>query len=294
MAAEPVHYSPKQVAGALGASESSIKRWCDQGVIPTIRTSGGHRRISLDGLRAFTVATGRQLVAPQVLGLPQLPNFRATKIPGSADPCQVDFRGALAVGDEATCRELLAQRIATGVPCSQAAEELITDAMRGIGDAWDCNEVDPYQERRACDICLRLINELRAKLPPIPEAAPVAIGGSLSGDPYHLPTTLVELTLRQQRWNATSIGPNLPIESFLQAAHDLQPKLVWLSVSAIGNADDFVAEQNRLAEALGPSVSLIIGGRVLTDDLRPRLKYTAFCDSLHHLAELAAMIAAAG
>ena len=43
----------RQVAEALSVSESSVKRWCDQGAIPTIRTVGGHRRIPLDGLLRF-------------------------------------------------------------------------------------------------------------------------------------------------------------------------------------------------------------------------------------------------
>ena len=33
--------SPKQVAHAMGVSESSLKRWCDQGLIPTVRTAAG-------------------------------------------------------------------------------------------------------------------------------------------------------------------------------------------------------------------------------------------------------------
>lgn len=291
MAADPVHFSPKQVAGALAASESSVKRWCDQGVIPTVRTSGGHRRISLDGLTAFTQSTGRPLVAPEALGLPQLPKDRVTVVPGFDDERQTGFRTALAEGDEDQCRTLLHEQVSCGVSRSHAAEALITDAMRGIGDAWNCNNLDPYQERRACDICVRLINELRAALPPIAEDAPVAIGGTLAGDPYHLPTSLVELTLREQGWNATSIGPSLPAESFLQAAHDFQPRMMWISVSVIGDAELFIREQNRVADGLGPGVSLIVGGRELTDDVRPRLRYTAFCDSLQHLAELAGLIA---
>lgn len=291
MAADPVLYSPKQVAVALAASESSVKRWCDRGVIPTIRTHGGHRRISLDGLRAFTKATGRELVDPEVLGLPQLFCDRATKVPGDDDQLQSDFRIALAVGDEDRCRELLLQVSAASTRSSRVASSMICDAMQGIGNAWDCDELDPYQERRACDICIRLINELRSKLATIPQDAPVAMGGTLGGDPYQLSTALVELTLREQGWDATSIGANLPVESFLQAAHDFQPKMVWLSVSAIDQVDDFVEQQNRLADGLGDGVALVIGGRALSDAIRPRLKYTAFCDSLQHLDELAAMIA---
>jgi len=44
------HYSPKQVAQRLGVSESSVKRWLDQGVVPVLRTAGGHRRISEESL----------------------------------------------------------------------------------------------------------------------------------------------------------------------------------------------------------------------------------------------------
>jgi excisionase family DNA binding protein len=45
--------SPRQVAEAIGVSESSLKRWCDSGLIPTRRTAGGHRRVPVAGVVAF-------------------------------------------------------------------------------------------------------------------------------------------------------------------------------------------------------------------------------------------------
>lgn len=62
--------SPRQVAVALGVSESSLKRWCDRGMLPTRRTAGGHRRVPLDGVLTFLRETGQDLVRPDVLGLP--------------------------------------------------------------------------------------------------------------------------------------------------------------------------------------------------------------------------------
>ena len=61
--------SPKQVAQALGVSESSLKRWCDQGLIATIRTGGGHRRLALPDVLRFIRDGEHRLVSPEALGL---------------------------------------------------------------------------------------------------------------------------------------------------------------------------------------------------------------------------------
>ena len=294
MPAQQPQFSPKQVAVALSASESSVKRWCDQGAIPTIRTVGGHRRITLDGLQEFLRKTNRGLDSPQALGLPLSQPRKPGLVPGGDDPDQQLFRNALAHGDEDTCRRVILKRVQGGEVRSEVAGYLVTDAMHGFGQAWDCNELDAYQERRGCDICIRLINELRGDLPPIADNAPIAIGGTPQGDPYQLPTALVELALRESGWNAVSLGSNLPTDSFLQAILDYQPQLVWLSVSTIPDPAKFVVEQNRLAEHINDEISLLVGGRALSQELRPKLRYTAHCDGLRNLVDLASMIRPVG
>lgn len=211
-------------------------------------------------------------------------------IQGSDLPASRSFREALASGNEERCRQITQELIERGATRSEAAELLITDAMHGLGRAWEGKELDIYQERRGCDIAMRLIYELRSSLP-LPDAeAPIAIGGAPEGDPYQLPTALVELSLREVGWNATNLGSNLPMDSFGQAAHDYAPELVWMSVSSVQEPDMFVAAQNQLAASLGEDVPLLIGGRALSDQLRPRLSYTAHCDSLRHLVDLAAIM----
>ena len=96
--------------------------------------------------------------------------------------------------------------------------------------------------------------------------------------------------MREAGWNATNLGSNLPIESLIQAIVDYQPQLVWLSVSAFSDEAKFVADQNLLAEQIGDEVSLLVGGRALTDQLRPKLRYTAHCDGLRQMVDLASMI----
>ena len=211
-------------------------------------------------------------------------------IPGADLPQKQSFRNALSVGREEECREIMRRHLTEDQCSSLVAEEFLTDAMHAMGDAWKCSELDPYQERRACEICMRLIRELVDRLPNSHNDAPIAIGGTPSGDPYQLPTAMVELTLREHGWNASSLGNNLPMDCFLQAVHDCRPQLVWLSVSTIADLEFYVAEHNRFADALSDDVILLVGGRALSDSVRPKLQYTAHCDSLSHLTELASAI----
>tara|TARA_R110002049_G_scaffold309268_1_gene519515 strand:- start:22736 stop:23617 length:882 start_codon:yes stop_codon:yes gene_type:complete len=293
MVAKQQHYSPKQVAEALAVSESSVKRWCDNRRIPAVLTCGGHRRISLSALYQFLEQSNRAIKHPEALGLPALCSNREMHIPGADQPVCQEFRDALVAGRESTCREIVRRQRSSGKCPSAIAQSLLTDAMHAIGNAWKCQSIDPYQERRASEICQRIVRELLDELGPIPETAPVAIGGTPSGDPYQLPTAMVELTLRELGWNAASLGNDLPLTCMRQAVHDFQPRMVWISVSYLPKPADFVAAERAFAESLPDDVVLIIGGRALNDTIRPKLLYTAYCDSLGHLGELAKAFASA-
>ena len=298
MAPPTFQFSPKQIAISLHVSESSVKRWCDRGVIPTVRTVGGHRRITLSGLREFLHSTNRKLVDPAALGIESSDVKIASTFPvkrspvrgEGREPAQREFRAALAAGDEQRCMAMLSERVSLGWTRAEAAEDLITDAMRGIGDAWDCGELEVYQERRSCNICTRLIFYLRNGIEALPSDAPIAIGAAPESDPYQLPSALVELALRESGWNAFNLGNDLPLASLNQAVADYKPDLVWLSVTSVNDPNRFVSEQNKLADSLSENASMIVGGRALDDRLRPKLRYTAHCDSLRHLVELAAIL----
>src|SRR4051812_21827012 len=69
----PRYLSPRELAGALGMSESSLKRWIDAGRIRATRTEGGHRRIALADALAFVRETGTPVVHPELLAMGEAP-----------------------------------------------------------------------------------------------------------------------------------------------------------------------------------------------------------------------------
>ncbi|MBS0205848.1 MAG: B12-binding domain-containing protein [Planctomycetes bacterium] len=275
--------SPKQVSRAIGVSESSLKRWCDQGLIKTIRTAGGHRKMLMADVLRFVRENDHPLISPEVLGLPPVSQNAELGLTRSL-PRLVD---ALLAGDELLARQIVFDLYLAQHSISVICDEVITAAFREIGDRWACHEAAVYQERRGCEICLRVLFDLR-KIQRLPDMTQSATGGTIEGDHYTLPTAMAELVLRDTGFRATSLGTSIPFDSLIKVVQETKPKLFWLSVSYVREGLDFVGEFAKLSNAcLTTGTALTVGGRALTDELRHRMNYSAYCDTMQHLERFA-------
>ncbi len=276
--------SPNQAAKALGVSEASLKRWCDKGLLPVIRTAGGHRRIPIHGVLQFIRQQGADLVSPEVLGLPP-----ATGRSGhSLDRVRDLVRTALEAGDEPQCERLIFNLYLSGHATHQVFDRVVGEAFHQIGHRWSHGDVEVYEERRGVEVALRVLFHLRQALPVAPESAPLAIGGTLGGDPYALPTGMAEIALREAGWRAQSYGTNHPVETLCKAIEEVRPRLFWLSVSAFPGGDQFLTEYQQLQKVAETNrVALAVGGRALDSALRERMSYSAYGDTMGHLVAFA-------
>jgi len=275
--------SPKQVARAIGVSESSLKRWCDQGLIETVRTAGGHRKMAIADVLRYVREQDHNLVSPQILGLPPVSEHASTGLTHGG-PRLAD---ALLVGDELLARQIVFDLYLAKHSLSVIFDEVIAAAFREIGDRWACHDADVYQERRACDITQRILFDLR-RVQRLPERKWFATGGTIEGDLYSLPSAMAELVVRNCGFHAISLGTSIPFASLAKAVQETKPKLFWLSVSHIRAELDFVSEFAALSQACtAADTALVVGGRALTEELRQRMTYSAYCDTMQHLEAFA-------
>ena len=271
--------SPKQVARALDVSESSVKRLCDKGVIPTQYTEGGHRRISMANLVDFVRSSKYELVRPEALELPTA----GGKTERNVERACHQMTEALLAGHAAKCRQIVMDLYLAQHSASVICDEVLAAAFRQIGDRWACGEAEVYQERRGCEIASRVLHEFTSILLPAPDDAPLAIGCTPAGDQYSLGTTMAELVLRDVKWKSVSIGVNLPFETISAAIRDQKPALFWLSCSHIADEPGFLNGYGKLQEEFVNDVAFVLGGFALTNTVREKMKYSAYCDNMQHL-----------
>ena len=272
-------FSPRTVAKAIGVSESSLKRWCDAGKIGGTKTVGGHRRFDRANIVEFLKANKYDLIDPVSIGLPSFESLAVENGPDGAK----QLLAALLAADEAQVTKLLMYLVVNGWKIAEIFDEIVSPTFEKIGAMWACEEIDVFQERRSCEICLNAFRDVRSIMLSPPEDAMTAIGCTIEGDHYMLPTLAVELTLTSQRWNASSLGSNLPMTSLLRAIQSHQPDLAWVSISHLNDADLVANQLNQLCKELPSKTTLVVGGYGVTPEFRSKFFNAICCDNLMQL-----------
>jgi excisionase family DNA binding protein len=276
--------SPRQVAEAIGVSASSLKRWCDRGDLPSTKTAGGHRRISRSAVVRFLRERGFDPKRPDLLGLPAGARLEAR----DENEVLPQVVSALVEGNEHQMVSLLTGLYLAKRSIADIADQFIQPAFETIGNRWEREEIQIYQEHRAVATTRNALQRLRGYLPDPAPNAPVAVSATLAGDPYLLPIMLIALALRENGWNAIVLGPNHPAHTLIAALRDIRPRLGCINVSFIRDETELVSDAKAIyqaATAVGSAVA--IGGGRIDERLRASLACTAHCSSLTDLVSLA-------
>ena len=269
--------SPRQMATVLGVSESSIKRWVDDGAITSTKTAGGHRRISVSEAISFIRRQGLSIAEGELIGLP-----RVNADHGSTNAA---IKESLLQGDQPALERLLVDHYAAGGSVASICDGGIRDAFVHIGELWQHQEEGIFIEHRAVDTCLGALSSLGSLLPKPDDNAPHALGGAPSDDPYIIPSLMASICLSEQGFKTTNLGPNTPWETFIAAAKQTNPKLIWIAASAPINVAHINAAESHFKQLEASGISIFLGGRCSSSFAH--LKYCDFSDSLINLVELA-------
>lgn len=267
--------SPKELAQALGVSESSLKRWVDAGKLHAARTEGGHRRIALAEALRFIRESGAPVVRPELLHMPEVAQ--------TGDRSDTTLLGHLVRGDARAARGWVMARYLEGQPIAALCDGPIKTAMHAIGERWQHESDGIFVEHQATDACIQALAHVRSTFDP-PAGAPVALGATPEDDPYLLPSFMCATVLAAAGMRAINLGPDTPVSAMDQAFEHARPKLVWLSASA----PVAPARARAIARWLAgrPGAQVVVGGRQSSAiiNVDPQLRHLESMTELDALA----------
>lgn len=275
-----------EFALAIGASESSVRRWTDSGAIRTSRTPGRHRRIALSEAIRFIRDTRAAVVRPDVLGLPAM---SVPAGPAATGDVAEELYESLTQGKRAEAHGLLLRLYLGGASLASIFDGPVRQAMHRAGELWEHSQEGILVEHRATDICITAVSALRQLLQEPDPSAPLAIGGTPPGDPYILPSAMAAAVFTENGWREANYGPRVPLDLLGRAAADRSARLVWLSVSFMEDKPLLHSALRDLSRQLADAgVPLALGGRCVRElDLAPLQCRVCVCSSMAELAEYA-------
>lgn len=260
--------TPKRVAQAIGVSESSMKRWCDRGLIECNKTAGGHRRVSRTSLIRFLRSSNHEIHKPELLGLPAGTQRNDRTVLSTID----FYTRAINDADAAGAERILVECYLEGQNVAEIADNVIQPALTAV----QTNNIAQYA-RPACQISAKALIQFGNILPTPRVDAPTAISAR-DGDDEHQ-SLLVDMVLREIGWNSHSVRVQPPWVTLSGTARAQNSKLVALFISDIDSKTDLVASLHRLQQSLIPGSLLVIRGAV-PHDLSRRMTFCRFADDL--------------
>jgi excisionase family DNA binding protein len=226
--------STVDVGRLAGVGPTAVKRWADQGILPCVKTAGGHRRFERREVQRFLEANQGNTAASFVDLLLQ------------TDGLGVEAR-------------LLTERSRLG--SWLAVAEMLGGALVEMGERWRAGKVTIIQEHLASGRLSRALARIGDALPVAP-GAPRCMLACAEGDRHALGLSLVEVALREAGWATLWAGQDTPAADLAEVARKGEAEMIAVSASA---ASTEPGELLRQAEVLGAAcersgVALVLGG----------------------------------
>ena len=233
--------SSRQAAASLSVGTSTVKRWADEGVLPCVKTEGGHRRF-----QKSDVETLRRKQTGKDEG-EQSPVTRWLDLLVADTPVQT------------VVAELMHERANLG--SWWAVAELLGLVLDALGTHWERGTLSVIEEHIASDRLARGVSWINQALVASREG-PTVLLVIAENDEHTLGLSLAELVAAEVGWRTTWLGRKTPLTMLDAWLDDGDTHLVAVSASrASDNPSDLERQYRELREMTETrDVELVVGG----------------------------------
>jgi methanogenic corrinoid protein MtbC1 len=250
--------STADVARLFSVTETTVKRWADEGALKCQKTLGGHRKFIIKYVIEF--AEKNNLEPMGVLQMPdkdeQTSRLQLAVLERDMVSLVSEFvNRALAQGD-ADLPHFFSYLYEHKIPLWQIYDEIVRNGMREIGDRWEKGEVRVDQEHRASyetmDALTHLQSQIRMEDPNGRSVVLACVGEEM----HEMGLRTASYLFESYGWQTQYIGARTPVESVVRSIREYKPEAVCISATQLGVSPVLGDQLREVAE-----VSRSIGAR---------------------------------
>ena len=233
--------STKEAMKLLGVGPTTIKRWADDGRLPYYRTAGGHRRFRESAVRRLAIGAERR---ERTRTMPEA--ARWVRILIERDLAEVAAEVRNLFGEYGDWFEVA---------------DFLGLVAQTIGQNWaddECSIVEQHHATVKLSQAITAIGTVQSVGP----NAPICLVATLGLEPHGLGALLVQLCLRCQGLNGTSLGTMIPADELCTHLQTSSAELVALSASSWQtDAATLARNAERVAAVCEKrDITLVLGG----------------------------------
>lgn len=273
----------REVSALLGVTETTIKRWADDGKIPCVRTPGGHRKFFLSDVVAFAESHGLRLagVQPPPMTSQQLEQLQIGVALRAYSRIAGVVKEEALQGDRKGLVELLLYLFKHHYTLPLVADEILRPAFREIGELWAAGKLKVNQEHAASAALEDALVLSMASLHRKPTRETLALCVCPAHELHEIGLRCLASSLEVEGWKVRYIGSNTPLEDIAVQLRTTRPALVCISVTTVRKRHLLLRELEHLRKATHAiNGTLIVGGRAVNQIRETGLRADFFADGV--------------
>lgn len=272
----------KEVARLCRVSDATVKRWEEAGLLKSERTTGGHRRFRVQEVARFQREQGLGL--KQTHGDESILTVRPRR--RKKTPTSSLFHSLIAGCEEETANLLIGAHL-HGTPLTEIFDDLISPAMRQVGDSWFRGEISVAQEHLATRTAHSAIYKLRSYLPVPKMTGELAFCCAVESDFHEFPTHLAQITIESCGWEVMNFGANTPFYALVDEVSYHSPEAICISATYLNDLERLSRDYKEFRERICRlRIPVILGGKVFENShIQHRFPAELYARSFSEVAE---------
>ncbi len=279
--------STADVARLFNVTETTVKRWANDGTLKCMKTPGGHRKFEMKHVVEFA----------QTLNLEPVGALTLTKEDALAQTIQI----AILSRDFKVLKEAFLEKALSPnkrdlfvyfsylyqhkIHLWEIFDLIVGPAMHEIGDRWAKGILSIDQEHRASYETLDALAKLQTQIHTRPEKGLRVVCACPGEEQHEIGLRCASYIFEAEGWMSHYLGARTPYPSLLNVVDELKPEALCLSLTMYPESNQELASLHEVIEGVQKSgVPVLIGGKAACERKSEFQQYAyTYCTSLELL-----------